>query len=197
MVDPAVSRAKFDREVDEFRALEREYRRRGWILARAEFPHAVVVMAVPQLSPPAIVTGVLFDYTDYDARPPSVKLVDSFSEEPYPAERLPTRLVRGVPPALAPGLELPPGVTLAPSVQPLMQDYGPGTIPFLCLAGVREYHDHPGHTGDPWELHRTSGAGRLVRILEVIDTYGVRPLQNYNLQLSVRINGFAQSEVPA
>ncbi|WP_306919914.1 putative metal-binding protein [Rhizobium mesoamericanum] len=33
--------------------------------------------------------------------------------------------------------------------------------PFLCMAGVREYHDNPAHSGDPWLLHRGSGEGRL------------------------------------
>lgn len=196
VAEPTVSRAKFEREIDELQAQERDYRRRGWILARAEFPQAVVVMAAPQLAPPAVVTGVRFDYTDYDARPPSVRLVDPFTEEPYTAERLPTQLLRGVQPELPPGVQLPPGAEVAAVPQPLMQHYGEGTIPFLCLAGVREYHDHPRHRGDHWELHRTAGAGRLVRILEIIDTYGVRPI-NYDLQLALRIKGFGQVELPA
>lgn len=197
VAEPAVSRAKFEREIDEFREQERDYRRRGWILARAEFPRAVVVMAAPQLAPPAIVTGVKFDYTDYDARPPSVRLVDPFSEEPYTAERLPTQLLRGVRPELPPGVPLPPGAEVAAVPQSLMQHYGEGTIPFMCVAGVLEYHEHPRHSGDHWELHRVAGAGRLVRILEIVDTYGVRPIRNYDLQLSLRVNGFAQNELPA
>lgn len=80
--------------------------------------------------------------------------------------------------------------------QPLMQAY-PGELPFLCIAGVREYHDHPAHSGDAWELHRPSGAGRLIRILEVIDTYGLRPLTGYNVNLTPQIVGFAQGEPPA
>jgi hypothetical protein len=196
VADPTVSGTKFAREVAEFRALERDYRRRGWILARADFPEALVVVAARQLAPPAIVTGVLFNYTDYDAQPPSVTLVDPFTEEPFPAEHLPTRLLRSVAPELPAGVQLPPGAQLQTVAQPLMQDYGPGTIPFLCLPGVREYHDHPGHKGDHWELHRTSGAGRLVRILEIIDTYGVRPIQNYEMQLALRVTGLSQSAVP-
>lgn len=26
--------------------------------------------------------------------------------------------------------------------------------PFVCMAGVREYHTHPSHTGDLWESHK-------------------------------------------
>jgi hypothetical protein len=81
-------------------------------------------------------------------------------------------------------------------VDKLMQDYGPESVPFLCLPGTREYHDHPGHSGDAWELHRPAGAGRLVRILEIIDTYGVRPISGYNVALVPQVNGLAQGEVP-
>lgn len=78
--------------------------------------------------------------------------------------------------------------------QPLMQWYGPDDTPFLCLAGVREYHEHPAHSGDSWLLHRAAGAGRFVRLLEVIDKYGVRPISGYNVELKPQISGFLQSE---
>ena len=80
--------------------------------------------------------------------------------------------------------------------QPLMQAAKPEDIPFLCIAGVREYHEHPAHSGDAWELHRKAGAGRLVRLLEVIDTYGVRPISGYNIELVPRVSGFIQNQVP-
>lgn len=201
-VDPAVSRTKFQREIDELRAHEGGYRKRGWFLLHAEFPEVFVLIAAPQLKPAAIVTGVVFDYTDYDLQPPSVRLADPFTRVPYKASELPTALMRQVEVQGLPfGLQLPPGAAGPPRLiqqQPLMQSYeGPDELPFLCLAGVREYHEHPAHSGDRWELHRSSGAGRLVRLLEVIDTYGVRPLQGYNVNLNPQVIGFTQSEVPS
>ena len=200
-VDPAVSRAKFDQEVAEFRALGAEYGARGWFLSEAAFPHALVLLAAPQVSPPPLVTGVAFDYTDYDLLPPSVRLVNPFTREPWSAEQLPTNMRRRVEadgaPIVIPGLQLPPGA--APRIiqeQPLMQSY-PDGVPFLCIAGVREYHDHPAHSGDLWELHRSAGAGRIARILEVIDTYGIRPMTGYNINLNPQVVGFRQSEPPA
>jgi hypothetical protein len=198
-VDPAVSRVKFEREVGQYGELAKEYRARGWLLARAEFPHVVVAMVARQLNPPAVVCGVKFDFTDYDARPPSVRLVDPFTEEPYTAAALPTVLKRAVAQdaVLPPGFPLPPGAQARMMAeQALMQAYGPEDIPFLCLPGVREYHDHPGHSGDAWELHRPVGAGRLVRILEVIDAYGLRPINGYNVALVPQITGFTQNQVP-
>lgn len=200
-VDPQVSRAKFEREISEYRQLEADYRRRGWLLVRAEFPSVLVALAAPQLAPPAIITGVAFDYTNYDMQPPSVRLVDPFTAIPYKTKELPTHLKRsvdaGVSPAV-PGLQLPLGAQARLiAQQPLMQWYGPDDIPFLCIAGVREYHDHPGHSGDPWELHRRAGAGRLVRLLETITKYGVQPISDYQVQLVPRVSGFVQKEVPS
>jgi hypothetical protein len=199
-VDPAVSRAKFDAEIGDFRALAQEYGARGWFLVDADFPHAFVVLAAAQLKPAALITGVSFDYTDYDLRPPSVRLVNPFTREPWAGDELPTTLRRRVENAglQIAGLALPPGVPppILIQEQTLMQVY-PDGVPFLCIAGAREYHDHPAHSGDAWELHRAAGAGRLVRILEVIDTYGLRPLTGYNVNLVPQIVGFIQSEPPA
>lgn len=190
-VDPSVSRLKFDREIDEFRKLEDEYRNRGWFLVHATFPAVLVIMATPDLKPPALVTGVAFDYTNYDSIPPSVRLVNPFSGAPYLAKELPIHLnmsgqVQEIEPF--PGA---PHIQLN-QIQPLMQDYGPETIPFLCLAGVREYHEHPGHSGDSWELHRLTGAGRLVRILEIIHKLGIRSIKGYSVQLVPQI-GFQEA----
>lgn len=197
-VEPDVSRAKFGREIAEFRDLEQTYRERGWFLVRAEYPQALVLITAPQLNPPAIVSGVAFDYTNYDAQAPSVRLINPFTAIPYQAKDLPPVLhlnrtvhVSGVP---MPGM--PENVALQLNQQqPLVQFHAPEDIPFLCLAGVREYHDHPGHTGDVWELHRTSGAGRLVRLLEIIHKYGVQPITGYGVSLIPQV-GFQIGQAP-
>ncbi|HYK95430.1 MAG TPA: putative metal-binding protein [Candidatus Dormibacteraeota bacterium] len=196
VVDPDVSRAKFEREVAQFRGLAGAYRERGWFLAEADFPIAIVVMAARNLRPSAVVTGVRFDYTDYDLRPPSVRLVDPYTAEPFASKDAPTNLQRAVRTTQLAFPGLPEGIAVPQLIenQPLLQAYGPEEIPFICLPGIREYHDHPGHSGDAWELHRTAGAGRLVRLLEVIDRYGTSPISQYNLE--VRIQGYGQAEVP-
>ena len=210
--DPAVSRRKFDREIAEFRSQADEYRRRGWLLAEAAFPHALVILATAKTQPISILCGVWFDYSNYDAAPPSVRLVHPLTREPYKWSEVPTRLPRmpappgvaqalppGVAQALAPGVAqaLPPGVAqaLAQGVAqaqlvvpiPLMQAYGDDDIPFLCLAGVREYHEHPAHSGDHWLSHRTSGAGRLVRLLEVISKYGPETILGFEVEMTPKI----------
>ena len=191
-VDPAVSRAKFEREIEQYRSLASTYAERGWLLLEAEFPIVTVMMVARQLPVPAIVTGVRLDYTNYDAEPPSVQLVDPFSKEPYRAANLPVRLDRQVPGAGGPPAALGAIPVQLVAVQPYMQWYSPDDIPFLCLPGVFEYHTHPGHSGDSWELHRSEGAGRLVRILDVVHRYGVAPIDNLVVQLQFvpQIQGF-------
>lgn len=61
----------------------------------------------------------------------------------------------------------------------MIQANGLTDPPFVCLPGVREYHDNPAHSGDPWLLHRNSGEGSLAFILDKIWQHGVRPLQQY------------------
>lgn len=206
-VDPKVSERKFDLELRAYKDNEKAYRRRGWFLVKAEYPEVLVIMAAPQLSPPALVTGVLFDYTDYDLYPPSVRLVDPFTVEPYRRQQLPTTLKRTVPAGhvdqLPGGLPLPPGVQIPDGAQvqvmtqqPLMQWYGEDDTPFLCIAGVREYHDHPAHSGDDWLLYRLQGAGRLVRLLEVINKYGIAPITQFGIKLVPEVVGFQQEQPP-
>ena len=195
-VDPAVSRAKFESEITDYRSLEADYRARGWFLVRADWPTAVVVLASSKTSPPAIVTAVQFDYTNYDAEPPSVRLVDPFSGRLLLNKELPIRLPRMI---LGPEMSTPvPGLPKLQlnTAQDLMQAHSPEDLPFLCIAGVKEYHDHPGHSGDSWELHRSAGEGRLVRLLEVISKYGIETVTGFQVNLAPQVT-FAVSEPPA
>lgn len=196
-VDPDVSQAKFDREIAEYRSLEADYRERGWLLLEATYPSVLVVMVARQLPVPLVVTGVRFDYSNYDVEPPSVRLVNPFTGLPYKGPELPTRLER----LLTSQSMQPPGmpaVSVGSIIQPYMQWMSEDDIPFLCMAGVREYHAHPAHSGDRWELHRPSGAGRLVRILEVIHKYGVASISELRVQLQFtpKIEGFLNVAQP-
>ena len=136
--------------------------------------------------------GVAINFTDYDFRPPSVKLVNPFTQVPYKANELPTLLKRRVPAAIPPQLAGVPGIA-AVSEQQLVQQYE-NEEPFICLPGIREYHDNPGHSGDDWLLHRGSSAGSLHFVLHQISRYGVEPLLHYTVGLQV--TGFAQRDPP-
>lgn len=192
--DTAVSRRKFDREIAEFYHLADDYRQRGWFLVHAEYPRVLVVLASPKLKPSAIVSGVSFDYINYDAAPPSVQLVNPFNSQPYRLSELPIQLMRALPPQQIQLAEGAPQIAFQ-TQQPLMQAQAPDEIPFLCLAGVREYHEHPAHSGDLWELHRAGGAGRLVRLLDIISRYGLDPITGFSVQLVPKVE-FAFGNAP-
>ncbi|RXH35233.1 hypothetical protein XH84_05710 [Bradyrhizobium nanningense] len=190
VVDPEVSRAKFDREVAAYRNLEATYRKRGWLLLDAEFPEIFVVFAATKLRPAPIVAAVVVDFTDYDLQPPSVRFVDPFTREKLLASNVQFQMLRrppmpGIPPEAMAALMQQGGLQLSS----MIQANRPDDYPFICLPGVREYHDNPAHTGDSWLLHRGSGEGSLVFILEKIWMYGVDPLSTYNFQIQAQVTG--------
>lgn len=212
LVDPVVARAKFDRQVADYRQMEREYLKRGWLMVRAEFPELVVLFAGTHLNPPGVLFGVVIDFTNYDLWAPSVRFVEPFTLDPLPAHQAPAVLKRPAPAAppaeggAMPGGQpadanplpgaavqpviagLPPGmqVVFQPAPQNLVQVH-PGGLPFLCMAGVREYHEHPFHSDDPWLAHRGTGVGTLQHILDVIHRHGVLTLKQWNFQVSMQV----------
>lgn len=179
LVDPRVSKVKFDREIEQYRRLEDDYVARGWWLVRAEFPEVFVVFGTNKTKPPAVAFGALLDFTNYDLWPPSVRLVDPFTKQPYAKKDLPTKLPRLVPIGSQAGdaAEEPPPGAASHSLIGLMQGWRDDDVPFLCLPGVREYHENPGHTGDSWLLHRVGPEGTLHFILEQLHRYGVLPMR--------------------
>lgn len=191
-VDEVVSRRKFDREISRYRELEDVYRGRGWLLLHAAFPRVLVVFATPKVTPPSIVCAVRLDFTNYDLVPPSVTFVDPFTEAALPMKGLGFKMLR-----LDGMLGASPETLTARvqqgqlAVQELIQAHSPEEIPFLCLPGVRQYHDHPAHTGDSWLLHRCSGEGSLHFILEQIWASGVNPIRSPNYQVQVSVKGFS------
>jgi hypothetical protein len=196
LADPTVARIKFDRQIAEYRVRERDYIQRGWYLIRAEFPEVTVAFVATHFAPPAVLYAVTLDFTDYDFLPPSVRFVNPFTLEPVAPDRLPNSLPkRTTVTHLIPAASLPDGIAAGAEVrddgmveiqqvlgQPLVQVNG--GKPFLCIVGVREYHEHPMHSNDPWLPYRDTGRGRLNQILEVIWRHGVLPAR-----LRVQVTG--------
>lgn len=181
-VDPAVSRKKFDREVATYLAALGHHSRRGWWLVEAEFPTVVVAFVSPRLMPRMVTLAVSIDFTNYDVWPPSVTFVDVFTRKPVLFGEALSALPR-IDPSNTPETLTAAARGLGQvTVNELLQGY-PGEPVFLCLQGVREYHDNPGHTGDKWLLHRGSGRGTLYNILDVISRYGSEPLDQVKVQM--------------
>lgn len=199
-VDPVVSRAKFEQEIAAFQAAASWQRSRGVFLLEANFPTVLVAFVTPNIHPRAIAFGVLFDFTNYDLEPPSVKFVDPLTGAGLNVDQLTTRLPRQAPQQVAPQLIQGPNGQLIPvqiQVQPqaLVQAHEPDKIPFLCIAGVREYHEHPAHTGDSWLLHRGQGEGTLGFLIDQLVKYGTEPLNRYNPQVHFHFDALGNSQI--
>lgn len=181
LVDPEISRRKFEREVDEVRAQSDMLERRGAFLLRAEHPQALVLFGTPNSTPFNFVAfAVMFDFTDYDLKPPSVRFVNPYTKQLAP---LPELLLTG--PRRA-------GASPGGRTEELMVQCHPGGKPFLCLAGVREFHDSSAHSGDSWWLHRGGVEGKLFTLIDVLCTYGAQPVTGLNLNF-----GLARTNLPS
>lgn len=151
LVSRHISRTKLDRELSQWDAVRDSYRRRGyWILDRRDLTIDVAFVApVPLIRPiPVLLAVARFDFTNYDVWAPSIQFVDAAGSGP------------AVP--LYPPVEL----DAAGQLHQLLLDHPTLNRQFVCFAGVREYHEHPQHSGDLWLLHRQEGHGRLAVICE-------------------------------
>lgn len=176
IVDPAISRAKLERELNDFLALADVYRRRGILLLEYQCPQVLFAMVAPNAKPALLVPfGVLLDFTDYNLKPPSVKFVNPLTKEPLKRSEIYTPFRRQ-----------------RPDKQPedFLQAFE-DERPFVCLQGVREYHDNPAHTGDSWFLHRGTGAGTLVNVLDMLAKYGAEPIQGQGFDIQMKFVGYA------
>lgn len=176
VVDPQVSQAKFAAEVASFRKLETMHRKRGWWLMSAEFPTVQIGFITPNCRPATLALCALIDFTNYDLWAPSVRFVQPFTAAPLTAEQIGIPFLRMTPEGL----------------QPLLQEH-PGQRPFLCIPGVREYHDHPAHSADAWLLRRGKGEGGLMFIVDKISTYGSEPMTVWQMEMRPKL---AQSGAP-
>lgn len=196
LVDPEVSRAKFSREVEQCRQLGADLRRRGWWILEADFPNVLAAFVAPQLRPRPVMFGAHINFDNYDLWAPSVRIVDPFTGTPLLSREVPPHLAFMRQTSGAGQVEIPGlGFVQAQGLeQPLLITHGPDELPFLCLPGVREYHQHPAHTADDWLLHRDRGEGTLYFLLEKLARYGLEPVQQF--QFGLQIVGFIRGETP-
>jgi hypothetical protein len=154
-VEPEVSRAKLQRELEAWNAQTDLYRRRGWVMLRHQGLMVEVAFVAPVAFPtgsvvPVVTACIRLDYTNYDLKPPSLRFIDVWTGEPAAPPVQPSQL------------------SSTGELQNLMPGPHPHTgLPFLCLPGLLEYHTHPQHSGDLWLAgHRAHGAGRLAVVCE-------------------------------
>jgi hypothetical protein len=170
-VDPEVTRQKFEAEMESFQKLKVDYRSKGVLLLEEAYPNLYFAFAVPSLSPVPIVFAVGINFTNYDVEPLSVKFVHPTSLQPLLISQLHTRLYRKI---------------NAPQPQELLQAQS-DQVPFFCIPGVREYHNHTYHNGDSWFLYRQQGGeGSLCFLLDNLQLYGTSSIDSYQFQIQIK-----------
>lgn len=167
-VDPEVTHLKFDRELARLTEQRALLDSRGiFILASTNFP-LIDLLFVPKHPLRAVVPVVQkggiflpqgttiaaeipslaarafkarFNLSDYDLIAPSLDFLDPWSDEPLQYA------------TMFRALEF----EQQRKAHIVLLDAHPTTgRPFLCLRGIREYHEHPQHSGDQWLLYRDS-----------------------------------------
>jgi Predicted metal binding domain len=193
-VDPVVSKQKFDSEAQEWRKRAAEHGRRGIVLVDDNFPKAFATFSFPSIRPAHLLFGVHLDFTNYDIWPPSVIFADPLSREPWPN-----------------GMSTPMNVVLGTAVLPLFLRFrtdpanpsilipeqavicqGNNGPAFLCMRGIREYHEHPAHSGDSWLQYRGSGVGSLFYVLDKLHEFGISHIAGMRIGLQYVSGGQPQ-----
>ena len=159
VADPEITKRKFEAELGKFKAVEEKYWKKGIICTKIAYPNIYFIFASPKLIPYPIAFSVRINFTNYDFEPPSVVFINPFTYEPVKREQIPIAFI-----------QINPNNPL--QVQDLLQGVGE-VVPFFCIPGVKEYHDHPAHSGDSWFLYRTKGEGELLFIIDQLYNHSI------------------------
>lgn len=169
-VDPMVSRSKFDRELSVFMQVKDYNMQRGVVLIDAKFPFIKLAFYTYRIKPLILAFAVKLDFTNYDLEPPSLRFIDFLTGYDLTHPELHIQLMR---------FQMVPlgnGNSVCQPVQDLIQSHKPKNIPFVCLPGIKEYHNHPAHSNDSWLSRRGKGEGTLGFIIDQLHKYGTEPL---------------------
>lgn len=190
--DQRVAQRKYDEEIKNFRRMESVYRERGIWLISADFPRVIIAFATPKSPNVFVPFAAEIDFTDYDAEPLSVVLVHPVTLKRLKMSEVLPQFSMGMAGRMIRLRTLNNGQVVTDQILQAFDD----SRPFLCIAGVREYHDNPAHTGDSWWLHRRAGEGTLSHIVNLIWAYGVKNIIAPQMNLQVQFAGFSlQPEV--
>ena len=166
-VDPAVVHQKYDREIARLQDQRDSLEQRGvFLLNSSSFPFIELLYVprqrlgmvvpiiqqgfflprataktfeIPSLSARAVKAH--FDLSNYDLDPPGLQFRDPWTDE-----------VLSYNDSFR-ALQFDPH---RKGHHVLLDDHPDTHKPFLCLRGIREYHQHPQHSGDEWLLYRES-----------------------------------------
>lgn len=185
--DPKVTKIKFEQELLEFKELENEYRKKGVICFKITPLSINLIFAIPHIKPQPIAFAVSINYSNWDVEPPSIKFIDPFTEKALSREEILIDFyqVKDNNPI---GM-LPNGKLAIPN---LLQGENEIT-PFICMPGVKEYHNHAAHSGDSWMLYRKKGEGKLCVLIDQLYRHSIAQSAGYalNIQVNASVKGIS------
>jgi hypothetical protein len=138
-VDPAVSKRKFERELEIIRTQAAGFvESAAWDFVSTTYPTLAVVFPNPSTQRRV---GFRFLCDDWDDQPPSLSLFDPKTGDDLPWSKWPQQ------------------------GWPAGQAHPTTGKPFLCLPGIREYHTHSSHLNNLWSNLRGKDSYSLRYIL--------------------------------
>lgn len=184
-VEPEVTLIKYNEEIGNFRKVSTVWREKGVFLIHEDYPIVEFLFTTPKIRPPAVAFAVRIDFTNYDIEPPSLKFICPFTKKILDRDEV---LLSFIQVNKKPD-NVNPAIQNQGQFQDLLQSHRNKT-PFFCIPGIKEYHDHPAHTGDSWLLYRKKGEGSLGFILGQLYDNSIPFIKGY--QLGHIVLGFAQ-----
>lgn len=169
LVAPEVTGAKVAAHLHDWHSHADEYRQRGWLLLKESGTTLEIGFVAPNVAAGFRVmpVAIRLNYDNYDLWPPSLTFIDPLTGKPLPPS---------IPALKREGAELR---NLIVGVHP---DTG---LPFLCLAGIREYHRHPQHSGDDWLRYRAQRMGAPAVICERIWEFMTRRVTGLSVNFGI------------
>lgn len=182
---------KFNNEYAEFLQIEKDWRKKGVICLKVEYPIIQFVFIAHHVKPTTVVFAVSIDFTNYDIEPPSVVFIDPFTGEPITVKDLNNiqffQVSNQAQQIQVPWL--PGGIQQIQQRVPILM-LGLNERPFLCIPGVREYHEHPAHTDNPWLNYRTRGEGKLLFLLDQLYNHCIPYITGFNINFLFSLKQF-------
>lgn len=164
-VDEDVTRKKFAEELASFHSARDSYRKLGVLMLENQYPNVYFGFIAPALKPLPMIFAVKINFINYDVEPLSITFVHPLTLAPVPGKEVGTRFLRKI--------------EGSPNPQALLVPE-PEDEPFFCIPGIREYHEHTFHTGDPWFLYRqNAGEGSLLFLLDNLQLYGTSSITSF------------------
>lgn len=215
-IDAQVSKLKFEEEIGRLDSQSETLIKRGIVIHKIQFPivEAIFIpksilklslsvepppgMPLPQLPPGMVLPpdakmqilstleipylaarafGIRVSLDDFDQRAPSVVFCDPFTWVELSYDKLHR------------GNHLGDNNT---AFNVILEGHPITKKPFLCMRGIREYHEHPQHTGDDWMLYR-----KHVGLFTVLDTVWKTCVLNANPNLILQPPNIQVNWAPA